>query len=174
MHSQSQNLFLISICQVFLGHYNTAFSSPLFLHTFPTTALSLGSLHTFETIQDKGAFQIYRKIAEAEAYGVHLLVLKNAKLANEEPIATSTSSISLNASPRTVQNYFFLSNILHIFLIMQLTNFYSIQHYIWYIWANSYLDLIVNCNTFNESNTYNMQMNKLSHLLLSLEFFLYK
>lgn len=130
MHSQSQNLFLISICQVFLGHYNTAFFSPLFLHTFPTTALSLGSLHTFETIQDKGAFQIYRKIAEAEAYGVYLLVLKNAKLANEEPIATPTSSISLNAGPRTVQNYFFLSNILHIFLIMQLTNFYSIQHYI--------------------------------------------
>lgn len=130
MHSQSQNLFLISICQVFLGHYNTAFSSPLFLHTFPTTALSLGSLHTFETIQDKGPFQIYRKIAEAEAYGVYLLVLKNAKLANEEPIAASTSSISLNAGPRTVQNYFFLSNILHIFLIMQLTNFYSIQHYI--------------------------------------------
>src|SRR5699024_4422292 len=93
MHSQSQNLFLISICQVFLGHYNTAFSSPLFLHTFPTTALSLGSLHTFETIQDKGPFQIYRKLAKAEEYRVHLLVLKNAKLANEEPIAAPTSSI---------------------------------------------------------------------------------
>src|SRR5699024_8533410 len=98
MHSQSQNLFLISICQVFLGHYNTAFSSALFLHAFPATAPSLSSLHTSEAIQDKGPFQIYRKIAEAEASGVHLLVLKNAKLANDEPIAASTSSISLNAS----------------------------------------------------------------------------
>src|SRR5699024_4795787 len=102
MHSQSQNLFLISICQVFLCHYNTAFSSPLFLHTFPTIALLIGFLENVETIQDKGPFQIYRKIAEAEEHGVHLLVLKNAKLANEEPIAASTSSISLNASPRTV------------------------------------------------------------------------
>src|SRR5699024_3197440 len=93
MHSQSQNLFLISIYQVFLGHYNTAFSSPLFLHTFPTTALSLGSLHTFDTIQDKGPSQIYRNIAKAEAYGVYLLFLKNAKLENEEPIAASTSTI---------------------------------------------------------------------------------
>src|SRR5699024_6586967 len=130
MHSQSQNLFLINICQVFLGHDNTAFSSPLFLHTFPTIALSLGSLHAFETIQAKGALQIYRNIAEADEYGGRLSVLISAKLANEEPIATSTSSISLNAGPRTVQNYFFLSNILHIFLIIKLTNFYSIQHYI--------------------------------------------
>src|SRR5699024_1952200 len=106
MHSQSQNLFLISICQVFLGHYNTAFFSPLFLHTFPTTALSLGSLHTFETIQDKGACQIYRKIAEAEAYEVHLLVLKNAKLAIEVPIAASTSSIKRELTDRRTDSRF--------------------------------------------------------------------
>src|SRR5699024_11065917 len=106
MHSQSQNLFLISIYQVFLGHYNTAFSSPLFLHTFPTTALSLGSLHTFESIQDKGPVQTYRKIGEAKAYGVYLLVLKNAKLANEEPIAASTSSIKREITERRADSRF--------------------------------------------------------------------
>src|SRR5699024_88046 len=93
MQSQSQNLFLISIYQVFLGHYNTAFSSHLFLHTFPTTVLALSYKHTIYTIKHKRPVQIYRKISEAEEYGLYLLVLKNAKLANEETLAPSTSSI---------------------------------------------------------------------------------
>src|SRR5699024_8119505 len=104
-------IFYKSMCQVFLDQSIIPHFPALYFCTL--SQLPLGSLQIFETFRYWGTFQ----------YIVKSLVRKHEECSycfdhtstNEEPLDYSTSSISLNESLRTVQNYY-LRVIVYIFL----------------------------------------------------------